>query len=130
MLITQAEIKRLKTNPRQLSWKDVERGYKPVEQIKIKSGYLVGYSIDSIYVDEPHVKLRHVTIRAKDFEPDPADMDTIARLILGDCFRIPAEWGFSVTHYIQAEGMDTEDFKQFRKDGIESGVAVIETGKG
>ena len=35
MLITQAEIKRLKTNPRQLSWKDVERGYKPVEQIKI-----------------------------------------------------------------------------------------------
>uniref|UniRef100_A0A6M3MAB5 Uncharacterized protein n=1 Tax=viral metagenome TaxID=1070528 RepID=A0A6M3MAB5_9ZZZZ len=41
-LITQDEIKRLKTNPRQLSWKDIVPGKGfavPVTPIELKSGY-------------------------------------------------------------------------------------------
>ena len=44
--ITQDEITRLKTNPRQLSWKDIVPGKGfavPVTPIELKSGYLVSY---------------------------------------------------------------------------------------
>ena len=105
-LITQDEIKRLKTNPRQLSWKDVVPGKGfavPVTPIELESGYLVSYTIDTIF-DQPNEKLEHVMVGADKFEPDPADMDEIAHLILGDCFRSPAEWSFQTdrAHYIQS----------------------------
>jgi len=105
-LITQDEIKRLKTNPRQLSWKDIVPGKGfavPVTPIELKSGYLVSYTIDTIF-DQPNEKLEHVMVGADKFEPDPADMDEIAHLILGDCFRSPAEWSFQTdrAHYIQS----------------------------
>ena len=133
-LITQDEIKRLKTNPRQLSWKDIVPGKGlaiPVTPIELKSGYLVSYTIDAIYRGEPNVKLKHVTVSAEMFEPDPADMDEIAHLILGDCFRSPAEWSFQTdrAHYIQIIGLCDNDLKQFREEGIERGVAVIEVRK-
>ena len=128
-LITQDEIKRLKNNPRQLSWKDVVPGKGlaiPITSIELKSGYLVSYTIDTIS-DKPNEKLKHVMVGSEKFEPDPADMDEIARLILGDCFRPPAEWGSQKdkTHYIQIIGLDDKDLKKFREDGIERGVAVI-----
>lgn len=133
-LITQNEIKRLKTNPRQVSWKDVVPGkglVPPITPIELKSGYLVSYTIDTISVDEPNVKLKHVMVGAKKFEPDPADMDEIARLILGDCFRPPPEWGFLTdgAHYIQIIGLHDKDLKHFRETGIECGVTVIEVRK-
>lgn len=132
-LITQDEIKRLKTNPRQLSWKDIVPGKGfavPVTPIKLKSGYLVSYTIDTIS-NQPNEKLKHVMVSAEKFEPDPADMDEIAHLILGDCFRSPAEWSSQKdrAHYIQIIGLDDKDLKQFREDGIERGVAVIEVRK-
>ena len=132
-LITQYEIKYLKTNPRQLSWKDIVPGKGlaiPVTPIELKSGYLVSYTIDTI-LDSSNIKLEHVMVSANKFEPDPADMDEIAHLILGDCFRAPAEWGFRTdgVHYIKIRGMDNKDLKQFRETGIECGVAVIEVQK-
>lgn len=129
-LITQDEIKRLKTNPRQLSWKDVVPGKGfavPVTPINLKSGYLVSYTIDNIF-DNQNIKLEHVMVDAEKFEPDPADMDDIARLILGDCFIPPADWGSQKdrAHYIKIIGLDDKDLKKFREDGIECGVAVIQ----
>ena len=133
-LITQDEIKRLKTNPRQLSWKDIVPGKGlaiPVTPIELKSGYLVSYTIDALFVGEPNVKLKHVMVGAEKFEPDPADMDEIASLILGDCFRPPAEWVFQSdkAHYIQIIGLCDNDLKKFREDGVKLGVAVIEVQK-
>lgn len=102
----------------------------PVIPIELKSGYLVSYTIDTIF-DQPNVKLKHVMVGAEMFEPDPADMDEIAHLILGDCFRPPEEWGFLTdgSHYIKIMGLDDKDMKKFREDGIERGVAVIEVRK-
>lgn len=132
-LITQDEIKRLKTNPRQLSWKDLVPAGKglaiPIKPIELKSGYLVSYTIDTIFVNQPNIKLGHVTVGAEKFEPDPADMDEIAYLILGNCFRAPAEWHTDGVHYIQFMGMDDKDLKKIREAGIECGAAVIEVRK-
>ena len=132
-LITQDEIKRLKTNPRQLSWKDIVPGKGfavPVTPIELKSGYLVSYTIDTIF-DQRNIKLMHVMVGAEKFEADPADMDDIAHSILDDCFRVPEEWGFlkDGTHYLQIMGLDDKDMKKFRETGIERGVAVIEVRK-
>ena len=132
-LIRQDEIKHLKTNPRQLSWKDIVPGKGfavPVTPIELKSGYLVSYSIDTIF-DNQNVKLKHVMVGAEKFEPDPADMDDIARLILGDCFRVPEEMGYHTDglHYIQFMGLGDKDMKKVREAGIECGAAVVEVRK-
>ncbi len=134
-LITQDEIARLKTNPRQLSWNDIVLGKGlavPITPIELESGYLVSYTIDTIFLNQPNIKLEHVMVGAEKFEPDPADMDDIARLILGDCFRPPAEWGFQKgrAHYVQIKGLGDKDMKKFREDGIECGVAVISKPRG
>lgn len=132
-LITQDEIKRLKTNPRQLSWKDIVPGKGfavPVTPINLKSGYLVSYTIDNIF-DNQNIKLEHVMVDAEKFEPDPADMDKIAYSILGDCFRVPEEWGYPTEglHYIQFMGLGDKDMKKVRNAGIGCGAAVIEVRK-
>lgn len=129
-LITHDEIKRLKTNPRQLSWKDMTPGKGlaiPITPIELKSGYFVSYTIDDIF-NQLTVKIEHVIVGANKFEPDPADMDEIAHLMLGDCFRAPAEWGIDSEglHYLRIMGLNRKDFKKFREEGIERGVAVIE----
>lgn len=84
-LITADEITRLKTSPRHLSWKDVVPGIgvnPPIKPIKLKSGYTVSYTIDSIF-EEKNVKIERVIISADGFEPDPVDVDEIAQAILG-----------------------------------------------
>lgn len=132
-LITQDEIKRLKTNPRQLSWKDIVLGKGfavPITPIELKSGYLISYSIDTIF-DNQNIKLKHVMVGAEKFEPDPADMDIIAHSILGDCFRVPEEMGYPTDelHYIRFMGLDDKDIKKVREAGIMCGAAVIEIRK-
>lgn len=128
-LITLDEIELLKTNPRQLSWKDMDavKGLVvPMVPLKLKSGYLVSYTIDSIF-SEQDIKLEHITVGAELFEPDPAEMDNIARSILGDCFRPPEDWGTGSgkVHYLRITGIDDTELKEFHDAGIEMGVAVI-----
>ena len=131
--ITQDEITRLKTNPRQLSWKDIVPGKGfavPVTPIELKSGYLVSYTIDTIF-DNQNIKLKHVMVGAEKFEADTADMDKIAHSILGDCFRVPEEGGYPTdgSHYIQFMGLGDKDMKEVRYAGIVCGAAVVEVRK-
>lgn len=130
-LITTDEINLLKTSPRHLSWKDVSPKtsavYPPVKPIKLKSGYVVSYTIDSIF-EEKNVKIEHVIIGAEDFEPDPADEDEIAHAILGECARAPPDWSTQEgrTHYVKLIGMADEELKRSYEMGIEKGITMLE----
>lgn len=129
-LITENEINYFKINARHLSWRDFVPGkgiVTPITRVELKSGYLVSYTIDSIFPDSPRVKLLHVMVSANRFTPDPADMDEIAHAILGDCLRPPAEWSFygDGQHYIRITGLKTEDLNKFIEAGIELGVKPV-----
>lgn len=133
VLITADEINLLKTSPRHLSWKDVVPGIgvnPPIQSVKLKSGYTVSYTIDSIF-KENNVKIEHVIIGADGFEPDPADADEIARAIMGECARAPPDWSPQEgrTHYLKLIGLISEEQKRFYEVGIEQGVNVIEAKK-
>lgn len=132
-LITEEEINLLKTSPRRLSWKDVVpsgRVRPPVKPVKLKSGYFVSYTIDSIFKGNKH-KIEHVIVRAVGFEPDHADADEIAYTILGKCARAPLSWSpqEGATHYFKMIGLDNTDTKLFYEEAIENGVSVIEVKK-
>ncbi len=125
-LITEDEIKHLKTNPRLLSWKDVVLGrgiIPPVVPANLKSGYLVSYTIDLIF-DNSNIKLEHVMVGASGFQPDPVDTDLIAHAILGECVRAPLEWGYG-THYLKIMGLDTTETRRFYEAGIELGIVAV-----
>lgn len=133
ILITTDEIKHLKTSPRHLSWEDISpiTGVMdpPIQSVKLKSGYIVSYTIDSIF-KEKNVKIEHVIIMAYGFEPDPADADKIAHTLLGKCVRAPPSWSQQGRmHYIKLIGLASEELNQFYEDGIEQGVNVVEVGK-
>lgn len=125
-LITEDEIKQLKTNPRLLSWEDAVPGWgiiPPVVPVNLKSGYLVFYTIDLIFGNS-NIKLEHVMVGASGFQPDPVDTDLIAHAILGECVRTPLEWGYS-THYLKIMGLDTTETRRFYEDGIEMGIVAV-----
>lgn len=129
-LITTDEIKLLKTSPRHLSWKDIVPGIgvnPPIKPIKLKSGYMVSYTIDSIF-KEKNVKIEHVIIGADGFEPDPVDADEIAQVILGECARAPPAWSLEEgrTHYIKLIGVVSEELKRCYEAGIEHGVTMLD----
>lgn len=133
VLITADEINLLKTSPRHLSWKDVVPGIgvnPPIQSVKLKSGYTVSYTIDSIF-KENNIKIEHVIVSADGFEPDHADEDEIAHTILGECARAPPSWSSQegCTHYLKMIGMVSEEEKRFYKAGIEHGVNIIEVKK-
>lgn len=123
-LVTEDEVKHLKTNPRFLSWKDVVPPVgivPPIVPVKLKSGYLVSYTIDSIFTDA-NIRIEHVIVRAT--EPDPADMDRIAHAILGDCVRTPLEWGD--VHYLKIMGLDDAETLRFYEEGFEQGAVLVQ----
>lgn len=127
-LITTDEVNQLKTSPRHLSWKDVVPGkgvVPPIKPITLKSGYLVSYTIDSIFEDD--VKLEHVIIMADGFEPDPADADEIAHTLLGKCARAPPAWSKQDgrTDYIKFIGMAGKELVRCYEEGIERGVVMV-----
>lgn len=127
-LITTDEINLLKTSPRHLSWKDVVPGIgvnPPIKSTKLESGYMISYTIDSIFNDN-NVKLEHVMVGADGFEPDPADADEIVRAIIGECARAPPSWSSQegYTHYIKLIGIDSEELKRFYETGIEMGIEM------
>lgn len=132
--ITADEINHLKTSPRHLSWKDVSpiTGVvdPPIQSVKLKSGYIVSYTIDSIF-NEKNIKIEHVIVGADGFEPYPADADEIAYVILGECARAPPSWSpqGGRTHYIKLTGLVSEEQKRFYEEGIEQGVNIIEVKK-
>lgn len=130
-LITADELNFLKTSPRHISWKDVspktDTLQPPIVPALLKSGYTVSYTIDSIF-KENNVKLEHVIVGAAGFEPDPVDMDEIARAILGKCARAPHGWSPQEgrTHYLKIIGLVGEELNQFYEEGIEKGANIIE----
>ena len=132
-LITADEINHLKTSPRRLSWKDVVPGIgvnPPIQSVKLKSGYTVSYTIDSIF-NENNIKIEHVIVGADGFEPDPVDADEIAHAVIGNCARAPPTW-FSQegrTHYVKLIGMVSEELKRSYEAGIEMGLTILEVKK-
>lgn len=130
-LITADEINFLKTSPRQISWKDVSPKtgtiQPPIVPALLKSGYTVSYTIDSIF-NNINIKLEHVMVGAVGFEPDPADVDEIAHIIIGNCARAPDGWNpqGEYTHYIKIIGLSNKDTKQFYETGIGWGATVME----
>lgn len=129
-LITEDEVKHLKTNPRHLSWKDAVLGvgiFPPIVPVKLKSGYLVSYTIDSIFLNS-NIKIEHVMVGADGFEPDPADMDEIAHTILGDCVRAPMDWGCvgDGAHYLNILGLDGSERRRFYEEGLEIGAGGVQ----
>lgn len=106
-LITKEEIKLLKINPRHLSWKDVVHGVirPPIIPTKLKSGYMVSYTIDSCFIDNPNFEMEHVIVGALLFTPDPTDLDIIAHAILGKCTRVSQEW-LQSAHYLKTDSND------------------------
>ncbi len=128
-LITEDEIRLIKTDPKKMSWKDKDpvTGLVPrrAPLIRIKSGYVVDYTIDSIF-DDTNVKLHHVTIASDN--PDPAEMDIIAHAILGDCFRAPDEWLNKKdcgTHYGKITGIPDTEIKEYLEAGIQRGATMV-----
>ena len=100
-LITEDEIKKIKKNAKHVSSKNIIGKKIPIiTPVQLKSGYLVGFSIDEIRQD---LKLEHLSISRKGLSvSDPADEEQIVETILGVGYTCVGTMHVKgVTHYMK-----------------------------
>lgn len=93
-LVSDNEIKNIKSNPVHLSFK---QGLRPIIPYRLKSGYLIRYSIDELSTKS---KYEHVSISSCGYESDPAEEELIVKKILGENYEAMGKFfNTKVSHY-------------------------------